>query len=244
MLRTSPPGRWNSATPLPFPPSFFSAAPLSASSSAAPGPFMAKNTPPTFTSGRQYSESMGRAATPRAVATSNCSRHTLRAASSARSLANSTPESPSCAHTYFKNSTRLPVGSIRVSCSSGLKILATTPGKPAPVPTSTSFPAVSGRLASKRLSAKCLSSIPSGSVMAVRFTFWLYSTKISAYWSSASSMGPVRAMPSAAHLASSRFLSIILILPLFYRICSTWNNQTVRVIRLPSKSSTTLSMRP
>ena len=81
---------------------------------------MARKFPPTLTSGRQYSASMGRAATARAEARSNCSRHTLRAASSARSLANSTPVRPSWAQAYFKNSTRLPVGSMRVSSSSGL----------------------------------------------------------------------------------------------------------------------------
>ena len=81
---------------------------------------MARKLPPTLTSGKQYSASMGSAATARAEARSNCSRQTLRAASSARSLANSTPVRPSWPHAYFKNSTRLPVGSIKVSSSSGL----------------------------------------------------------------------------------------------------------------------------
>ena len=40
-------------------------------------------------------------------------------------------------------------------------------------PTSTMRPATSGWLANSRLSRKCLSSMPSGSVMAVRLTFWL-----------------------------------------------------------------------
>ena len=48
-------------------------------------------------SGRQYSHSTGSAATARALATSNCSRQILRAASSARSFANSTPVRPSSA---------------------------------------------------------------------------------------------------------------------------------------------------
>ena len=61
------------------------------------GRFIAMNRPPTLTSGRQYSHSTGSAATARALATSNCSRQTLRAASSARSFANSTPVRPSSA---------------------------------------------------------------------------------------------------------------------------------------------------
>ena len=121
---------------------------------------------------KQWRESFD-VATARAVATSKLSRHCLRAASSARSLANSTPVRPSSPHRYFKKSTRLPVGSIRVSCKSGLKIFATTPGNPAPVPTSTSLPVTSGWAANSRLSAKWRSSMPSGLVMAVRFTFWL-----------------------------------------------------------------------
>ena len=95
--------------------------------------------------------------------------------------------------------TRLPVGSIRVSSNSGLKIFVTMPGKPAPAPTSTIFPATSGREAKSRLSRKCLSSMPSGSVMAVRLTFWLYSTRISAKASNWSSWVPVSAMFHVEH---------------------------------------------
>lgn len=101
---------------------------------------------------KQWRESFD-VATARAVATSKLSRHCLRAASSARSLANSA-STPSALQAYFKKSTRLPVGSISVRSSSGRNSFATMPGNPAPVPTSTIRPHTSGRAASSRLSMK------------------------------------------------------------------------------------------
>ena len=69
-LRALPSGRAKARVSPARPPSRRSALADAASSSGASGPFMAMNTPPTRTSGRQYSHRTGSAATARAQATS------------------------------------------------------------------------------------------------------------------------------------------------------------------------------
>ena len=184
---------------------------FAASTSAGPsGPFRAANTPPTFTKGRQYSASTRRSATARAVARSNCSRSSPRAASSARAW-RAVFSCPRRRLSSPRKTIRLPSPSSRVSRRSSRTILAGTDGNPAPVPTSiTEAPSGSSTaLSSIRLSRKCFTSMPSGSVMAVRFTFSLYSTRNCAYWSNCSSCRAVSSKPSAAAAALKRAVSIM-----------------------------------
>ena len=74
----------------------------------------------------------------------------------------------------------------KVTSKSGRASFKTSPGKPAPVPTSMIF-AFCGKSAnenSERLSAKCFTATPCSSVIAVRLIFSFHSTSKSKYCSS------------------------------------------------------------
>ena len=120
------------------------------------------NRPPTLTSGRQYSHSTGSAATARALATSNCSRQILRAASSARSSQTRHLSDPARHRRSVKSPRACPSAPSASVPGQACRFFATMPGNPAPVPTSTSLPLTSGCAANSRLSAKWRSSMPSG----------------------------------------------------------------------------------
>ena len=107
-----------------------------ASSTVSFGPFNAKNIPPTFTNGKQYSHSSGIAATALAHATSNCSRksgcfppNSALACTQCTGICNAW-------QTDSRKCTRFCRLSSIVSRKSGRKIRMGMPGKPAPVPTS------------------------------------------------------------------------------------------------------------
>jgi hypothetical protein len=101
------------------------------------GRFIHIATPPTCTKGNVHSASAHRCATARAVTMSNCSRHCgRRAASSARAWMNSTPSIPSSAQRGRKNRKGSWRESSRARRICGKAILSGKPGKPAPVPTS------------------------------------------------------------------------------------------------------------
>ena len=126
----------------------------------APGPFIAAKIPFILMSGIQYSASVFILATARAVAMSKLSRSfTSRPASSAR-LWMQFASTPIAAQTSFRNIRRLLSESSNVSSMSGRMILTGRPGKPAPVPTSTSFAPflISTAFKSVRLSTKCLTT--------------------------------------------------------------------------------------
>ena len=147
-------------------------APAAASSSSSPAaPFNARNRPPTFTSGRQYSARVFKFATARAVAISNFSRYCGSCpASSALAWSIRAGTSSFCV-SCAKKVSRFCRLSKKVTCRSGRANAMGSPGNPAPLPTSTSeAPAGSVTMVrGSRLSAKCFSATPSSSVMAVRF---------------------------------------------------------------------------
>ena len=158
------------SSPTISPPSSFAA--VSACSAVSDGPFIAANTPPCFTNGRQYSVNTGMAATALAVAMSNCSRSSGSfAPSSALAWIQRTLASPSFAAVCSRNPMRFCRLSNSVTCKSGRSSASTMPGKPAPVPTSIQVaPSGSCTFCSKiAQSRKCFSQASAGSVIAVRF---------------------------------------------------------------------------
>ena len=140
----------------------------SCTSSSGSGPFIAANTPPTRTSGRQSSQSIVMRATARDVTTSKLSRSAL--SSSARPARHVTFPRPTVSHTSCWNVTRFWRLSMSVMSASGARIAATSPGNPAPEPTSAAdLPERRTYRSSAALSRKCSRAVASSPSMAVRF---------------------------------------------------------------------------
>ena len=189
------------------------------SSSEAFAPFIAAKIPPHFKKGRQYSLSTFILATALAHDISYFSLYSGFLPASSALMCTTSAFKESSSITLCTNFNRLPVESIRVMFMSGLAIKITTPGKPAPVPTSIIFAPffISTSFKRDRQSAKCFETISLGSVMAVRFMVLFVSTSISAYLSKRSRAVPSSSMPRAAACALRVVLSIILN-PLFQDI--------------------------
>ena len=152
-----------------------------ASSASDSTDFMARNFPPGFTSGRHSSHSTGRAATARETAKSKVSRCSA-ANSSARAWTQATSGRSSSRHTVSRNWMRLFRESSSVRRMEGSSTRRGRPGKPAPVPTSTTdFPEKDSRVSRAALSKKWRVATSSGSVMAVRFITLLVSISRSPY---------------------------------------------------------------
>ena len=138
--------------------------------------FMAMNCPPTLTSGRHSSDKTESCATAREVATSNFSR-CCAANSSARAWTQETRVRCSVSQTSLSQWTRFPSESSSVRSKSSSRMRSGIPGKPAPVPTSTTvFPLRSTNCSSAALSSRWSCATASGSVMAVRFITSFFSS--------------------------------------------------------------------
>ena len=138
--------------------------------------FMAMNCPPTLMSGRHSSDKIESCATAREVAMSNCSRCCM-ANSSARAWTQATRFNCSSSQTSCSQVTRFPSESSSVRSKSSFKMRSGIPGKPAPVPTSTTvLPVRSTKGSSAALSSRWSCATASGSVMAVRFITSFFSS--------------------------------------------------------------------
>ena len=114
-------------------------------SSAAREPFSARSAPPGSTRGRHQRTRRSSGATARAVtvpaASDPCS-------SSARPRRTSTEVRPSVVATSRSHATRRSIGSTSTTRWSGRRHARTTPGRPAPLPTSITVPVVGTKAAS------------------------------------------------------------------------------------------------
>ena len=172
--------------------------------------FMARNRPPTLTSGSVSSHSTFNAATAREVAISYCSR-CFAANSSARAWTQVTRCRPISSQTCCRKAMRLPRLSSSVKSKSGSKIRRGIPGKPAPVPTSTTrLPRKSVMFSSAAQSSRCSLATSSGSVMAVRFITLLVSSNCAenAISGTAASVGRERAARPSRRICSIMYSAL------------------------------------
>ena len=151
----------------------------SSSSCAQSGPFIATNTPPTFTKGRHSSHRVFKRATALDVAISNAARSSA-GASSALACRHETSPKPNLSQVSDKNSIRLFRLSSSVSLMLGSAIFRASPGNPAPVPTSmTVFSLKSVAESIAELSRKCCRATAFTPLIAVKFMTELRSSRYS-----------------------------------------------------------------
>jgi hypothetical protein len=113
--------------------------------------------------------SAARLPTARAVTKSNDAPEAARENSSKRSPRTSTPSNSQALATSLRNALFFATGSSSVTASSGATILSASPGKPAPLPISSSLPPRATQLARNKLSPKCRVTHSSALRTAVRF---------------------------------------------------------------------------
>ena len=152
----------------------------SLSSSSARGPFSARKYPPTFTSGKHHSESVRIFATALETTVSYFSRcRELNPHSSARACKKLIPSvMPISAAASFRNSILLFKESSNGRLIAGNAHFNTSPGKPAPAPTSITLPDTSFVKMGVKLSRKCFLTTSSCYVILVRLTDLLRSTSM------------------------------------------------------------------
>ena len=165
------------------------------SSSPQSTDFIARKLPPTRTSGRLSSHSTFSGATARETARSKRSR-SCAANSSARAWTHVTRCSAIALQTSCKNAMRLPRLSSSVRSKSGSNSRSGIPGKPAPVPTSTTrLPRKSSIRSSAAQSSRWSVTTSTGSVMAVRFITRFFSSSLSENSSSRGAASAARPQP-------------------------------------------------
>src|SRR4029077_3526871 len=175
-------------------------------SSSSTLPFHTIASPPTRRNGRRYSAHAASVPTARAVPTSYAARRSAAWASvSARSFRTSTSVSPRRALVSSRNRDFFPTDSMQVSFTFGIAMRSASPGKPAPLPTSTtrSRPVHTRTAHAVNESRKCFIATASSSMIAVRFTVVFRSMSSAAYRSHTATCALDKGTPMPAARAAS-----------------------------------------